>query len=108
MMTIFLVNGEERRLEMRDKNNIDWSGDFIGNENHGMKRDEEGRYLATQEEYEWWDKAIAAHQEMNELIDQYKEKYGDEAVHEALRYAFDTDLEMYPKYVKDALSSLDD
>lgn len=78
-MTIFIVNGQEKVLRY-DVNGIDVSRDFIGNTYHGMETDEEGRYLATQEDFEWWQEVIAAHQKLDETIARYKERFGDEEV----------------------------
>lgn len=71
-MTIFIVNGEERNLELRDGNGIDYSADFIGNNDPGMDIDEDGNYIATQEDFEWWKSTIASHKRMQDMIAQYK------------------------------------
>lgn len=109
-MTTFIVNGKARKLEMRDDNNIDWSADFIGNTSHGMERDGEGNYIATQEEYDWWKNMIVAYQGMEETIKQYKAKYGADEVDEWLQKssAFDVDLEDQPGSVKNELLAMDE
>ena len=108
-MATFIVNGQTKKLEMRDSNNIDWSQDFIGGTAHGMGRDGEGNYIATEREYQWWEDMIAAYQEMEEVIEQYKEKYGRDEVDEWLQkyHAFDVDLEDLPGSVKRELEAID-
>ena len=39
-------------LTIRDKSNIEWTYDLIGNA--GLTRNEDGLYEMTQEEYNWW------------------------------------------------------
>ena len=109
-MATFNVNGQIKKLEMRDSNNIDWSNDFIGNTAHGMGHDEEGNYIATEEDYQWWKDMIAAYQEMESLIEEYKEKYGRDEVDEWLQKssAFEVDLEDQPKSVKRELAAMDE
>ena len=84
MTTRFIVNGEEKELVMRDKHGIDWSGDFIGNTDHGMGYDEEGRYIATPEEFEWWEDMIAKWEKMEGVIAEYKERFGSDQVDEVV------------------------
>lgn len=110
MGTTFLVNEVEHNLVMLDENGIDWSADFIGNTSHGMAHDEEGNYIATQEELAWWQDTIAAHLEMQALIRVYNERYGEDEVSSWLEkmHAFDVDLEDQPASVKEALEMLDD
>lgn len=71
MTTRFVVDGQEKEVEML-VNGVDISGDFIGNTVHGMKTDEEGRYIATREDYDWWVETIGQHEEMEALIAIYK------------------------------------
>lgn len=110
MATTFIVNGQVKGLEMRDENGIDWSADFIGNTAHGMSHDDEGNYIATEEDYQWWKDMIAAYQEMESVIEQYKEKYGRDEVDEWLQKsaAFDVDLEDQPNSVKQELAAMDE
>lgn len=107
-MATFNVNGQIKTLEMRDDNNIDWSNDFIGKTAHGMANDEEGNYIATEEDYQWWKDMIAAYQKMESLIEEYKEKFGCEEVDEWLQksFAFEVDLEDMPKSVKRELEAM--
>lgn len=112
MSTEFVVGGEVKKLSMIDpKSGTDVAADFIGNTAHGMQSDAEGRYIATLEDFEWWQNTIAAHLEMGALIAQYREKYIDQAdVDEWLQEmsAFDCDLEDQPASVKRVLKMLDD
>ena len=72
MTTLFVVDGEEKAVEYLI-DGIDISADFIGNTYHGMERDEDGRYIATQEDYDWWIDVIANYQALDDLIIRYKE-----------------------------------
>ncbi len=94
-MTTFLVNGKEQELRMM-VNNIDISGDFIGNTAHGMDSDDEGRFIASQEDFEWWQKAITDNLQMEELIAKYKLTNDpdevDRVVQEWITNDMDTDL----------------
>lgn len=109
-MTIFLVNGKELTLEMRDENGVDWSGDFIGNTHHGMESDGDGNYICSQEDYEWWDRVIDDHVSMNEMIDEYKARYGSDEIDNYLQEcsAFDVDIEDQPGSVRTALDAYND
>ncbi len=108
MATKFIVNGQVKGLEMRDENGIDWSADFIGNTAHGMSHDDDGNYIATEEDYQWWKDMIAAYQKMESLIEEYKEKFGRDEVDEWLQKsaAFEVDLEDMPKSVKRELEAM--
>ena len=109
-MTKFLVNGEERDLRMIDSNGIDQSGDFIGNTYHGMDHDEEGRYIASEEEYQWWADMIVSYEGMQEQINEAYEKYGREEIDSYLQkvHAFDCDLEDQPSSVSIALDDYEE
>ena len=70
-MTTFIVNEKEKELTMM-VNGIDISADFIGNTIHGMASDDEGRYIASQEDFDWWKDVIDQTQEMEAIIASYK------------------------------------
>jgi len=97
-MTKFMVNGQERELRY-DVSGIDISGDFIGNTSHGMASDDEGRYIATQEDYDWWQKVIAAHQEMETAIVAYKETHDPDEVDRVAQDWMGGDLDNEPDQV---------
>ena len=109
-MTKFMVDGQEKTLELRDSNGIDWSADFIGNTAHGMENDEDGRYIATQEDYDWWVDAARQEEEASALEDKYAEKYGREAVDEiiSMTSARSADMDNCLNSVKLALANLDE
>jgi hypothetical protein len=71
-MTKFIVDGQERELRYM-VNGIDISGDMIGNTYHGMDSDDEGRYIAAQEDFEWWSTYFVNHETMEGEIARYKE-----------------------------------
>lgn len=101
-MTTFIVNGKEKEL-IYDVNGIDISGDFIGNTSHGMDQDDEGNYLAAQEDYDWWKNTINAHSATDALIKQYKEKFDHDDVDWIVGLWADSDLESCPALITQGL-----
>ena len=108
-MATFIIDGQAHKLEMRDDNGIDWSNDFIGGYEHGMEQDEDGNYLTSQEDYDWWKQAIADQEAIEALVAQYQERYGEDIVTNWLQQtgAYETDLDMMLSSVRNALSDLD-
>lgn len=108
-MVQFIVAGKVTEVSMIDDNGIDWSQDFVGNNSHGMVKDDEGRYIVTEDEAEWWQGAIEMHKEMESLIVSYRHKYGSDLVDDVLNrsHAFDGDMETHPFFVMQALLHLD-
>lgn len=95
-MTKFMVNGQEKELRY-DVKGIDISGDFIGNTSHGMKSDSDGRYIATQADFDWWQSTISAHENMNNIIADYKCQFDpDEVDKVAWDWGAGHDLENVP------------
>lgn len=109
-MATFNVNGQIKSLTMRDENGIDGSADFIGNTSHGMSRDDDGNYIATEEDFQWWKNMIADYQDMQRVIREYNEKYGRDAVEKHLhdQVAWEVDLEDQPNSVRAALAEMKD
>jgi hypothetical protein len=97
-MTTFIVDGQEKELRM-DVNGMDISGDFIGNTHHGMASDDEGNYIATKEDFDWWRKTIAAHLAMEETIARYKQDNDPALVDQVVQDWIDTDLDDQPDQV---------
>lgn len=97
-MTVFIVNGEEKELRY-DHNGIDISQDFIGNTDHGMDVDDEGRYIATQEDYQWWKSVIEAHERLDRTIAAYKGEFDAGLVEQVISDWADDDYESHPKQV---------
>lgn len=91
-MTTFIVNGQEKELRMM-VGGVDISADFIGNTAHGMATDDEGRYIASQEDFVWWAKAIREDQEMEALIAQYKRSNDPDEVDRVVQDWVTGDLE---------------
>lgn len=106
MSTVFMVNGTKKELSYM-YNGIDCSADFIGNTEHGMSTDVEGRYIATQEDFEWWSDTIEAHEEMDNVVSEYMEKYGADAVEKVIYSVSANDLNDIPNSVISALQTLD-
>jgi hypothetical protein len=98
-MTEFVVDGKAKQLEMV-VDGIDISNDFIGNTSHGMATDEDGRYIATQEDYEWWKNAINKNQQMEELIAYFKETNDSDEVDRVVQDWIGSDLETQFSQVK--------
>ena len=97
-MTTFIVNGQEKELTMYF-NGIECSADFIGNAAHGMDNDEDGNYIATQEDFEWWENTILAHENMENVIAAYKEKFDTGEVDQVVQDWINDDLESQPSQV---------
>ena len=98
MSTKFMVNGQEKELSYIF-NGVDCSADFIGNTAHGMASDSDGRYIATQEDFEWWQDTIAAHEQMDATIEAYKASFGSDEVDLVVQDWIDTDLDNQPSLV---------
>jgi hypothetical protein len=99
-MTKFLVNGQVKEIKMHF-NGIECSADFIGNTHHGMGLDDEGRYVASQEDYEWWVKVISDHEAMEDTIARYKEAHDDpDEVDRMVQSWIGVDLEDQPAQVR--------
>jgi hypothetical protein len=104
MSTKFMVNGEEKELVMRGKNGIDWSADFIATGEQDWPLDDEGRYIASPEDFEWWENMIAEWQRMESVVAEYKEQFdGDEVDRVVNDTVGGYDLENQPKNVISAL-----
>lgn len=100
MSTRFMVNGQEKTLEMRAANGIDWSADFIATGEQDWECDDDGRYIVTQEDFEWWENMITEWQYMESIIADYKDQFDRDEVDQVVN---DTvggyDLENQPKNV---------
>jgi hypothetical protein len=98
MATVFIVNGQPKRLEML-VNGIDASGDFIGNTSHGMDSDGDDNYIASQQDFDWWKKVIQQHEKMADIISQYKLANDPHEVDRIAQDWSDVDLEYQPAQV---------
>lgn len=104
-MAIFLVNGQAHNLTIIDQRGIDWSSDFIGNTAHGMSQDEDGRFLATVEDLEWWRRVMSDHERMDSTIADYVKKFGRDEVDKVVQdQSGGYDLEYLPNAVISALA----
>jgi hypothetical protein len=99
MDTKFMVNGQEKEVSYKI-NGIDNSGDFIGNTAHGMTSDDEGRYIASQEDYDWWVATIDAHIAKDDLIAAYKDKFDRDEVDQIVQDWAGGDLDSEPAQIK--------
>lgn len=97
-MSKFMVNGQEKELRY-DVNGIDISADFIGNTAHGMEVDDEGRYIASQADFEWWQETISANENMDVIIAAYKEQFDAGEVDQVVQDWSGNDLDTTPAQV---------
>lgn len=105
MRIIIKETGEERKLEYRDANGINWAADFVGNSNGINEVDDDGRVVMSADDYTWWTDTITAHQGMEAELDEYRDRYGVDAVETCLEetHAIDCDLGDVPASVHKAL-----
>lgn len=108
-MATFIIDGQAHKLEMRDDNGIDWSNEFIGGYDHHMETDDDGNFLTTQAEYEWWKQAISDQEAIKALVQQAQERHGEDTVNNWMQDAgaYETDLDMMLASVRNALQDLD-
>lgn len=97
-MTTFIVDGHEVELSY-DFDGIDVSGDFIGNTDHGMGEDGEGRYIASREDFEWWKDTIAKHEQLDAAIKAYKDRFSTDEVEQVVNDWSGHDLDVVPGLV---------
>lgn len=98
MAAKFIVNGKEKDLRY-NVNGTDISDDFIGNTFHGMAIDEEGRYIASPEDFNWWETTIVANENMDAVIAAYKEKFDADEVDRVVQDWVSNDLDTAPTQV---------
>ncbi len=107
-MTTFLIEGKEKELTYM-VNGCDCSGDLIGNSAHGLTTDEEGRYIATQDDFDWWTTYFENDKKLEKAIAEAEEKHGRHEVVGWLQangaYAVDMEDEYHSVMV--ALKELD-
>jgi len=94
-MATFLINSEEKELVYRSNGGVDYTNDVIGNTCHGMDIDDEGRFVATQDDYDWWQTYFDDDVKLMGIVAEYKDKYGDEKVESFLQEtsAYAVDME---------------
>lgn len=97
-MTTFIVNGQQVKLEYI-VNGVDISADFIGNTAHGMKHDDDGNYIASQDDLDWWRGTIAAYKRMSAIVDLYKRFFDQDEVDDVVRDWTGDDMETGPDQV---------
>lgn len=98
---------KQEELEIIDpKTGLSWSSDLLGN--HGVHPNEEGAYLMSQEDFDWWQKLTVAHQNADEALHALLSSIGDsrhqeitEAVH-----GLACDLEDYPCHLLGVIKGL--
>ncbi len=105
-MAKFLVDGQERTLRMVTPEGVDWSDDYIGGFDHGMTRDDDGRWICSETDYEWWVKATNDQTAADALIAEARTRHSYDAIDEVLAY-INTDPNEYLESVKRGLAELD-
>lgn len=107
-----IVNGIEKHLNIVNENGIDFTKDFIGN--WGALSDgqftwsEEGAYVADEDTFEWWRKAIEREVSNTDKIAELKEIHGSEKVDEIVNDAACgyNDLEDIQSAIANAINKL--
>lgn len=105
MATKFVVDGIEMEIELKNEDGIDWSGEFVGNTAHGMASDDEGRYISSFENYNWWAELVVAWVTMESAVREAEHQYGKDNVQSYLKNegVYDCDLGDTPERVMAAL-----
>lgn len=77
-MAKVLVDGEIKTLQIIDKNGVDWTQDFLGDEIElkAPANVEEYDYVMTNSDYEWFLEIIRLFDKRNELEEEYENKIG--------------------------------
>lgn len=108
-----IVNGIEKSLNITDANGIDFTRDFIGNwgalsDGQFTWNEEADAFLADDDTFDWWSKAIKREVTNAERIAELKEIHGSEKVDEAVNKASNgyNDLEDIQNAIVKALDEL--
>lgn len=98
---------EIKELSITGINGVNYVRDFIGNygafADQFLLNEENGTFIATQEDYDWWVKVLADQQALSERIADLKEVHGADAVDEIVNEASGGDLEDEARNVNYAL-----
>lgn len=97
-MAVFIVNGRKRYLKYM-VNGIDISNDFIGNTAHNMAIEEDGSYVASKEDFNWWKKVIEEHERLDMIVAQYQEEFGKDEVNDTVYSWASYDYETNPAQI---------
>lgn len=99
------TTGEIVEITMMDENGIDYSADFIeaGNRSEFSWNDDCEMHEAEDGDIQWWIGICAAHEELNSRLSDLRQEYDPEELHEAIKHAFDVDLEDMPGAVNQAI-----
>lgn len=92
-------------LSITDRNGINYAADMIGNYGfEGFHYDAENNvYACDQDTFEWWERVLAAHQQVNDRIAELSSVYGSDKVQEIVSAVGDYDLEDLPGAINSAL-----
>lgn len=97
---------EELRYVDPKSPDINHARDIIGNEG-GFDQfeydSEKDVYYASEETFRWWERTLAAHQEVDERIYELCNEFGADAVEEVLRTVGNYDFEDLPAAIHAAL-----
>lgn len=108
-----IVNDVEKSLNITDANGIDFTKDFIGNwgalsDGQFTWDEESGAYIADEDTFDWWSKAIDREVSNMDRIAELKEIHDSEKVDEAVSEAANgyNDLEDIQSAIAKALDEL--
>lgn len=110
MQIIINETGATETLTMINPDSgVDCVVDFIGNtgalaNGEIVWDDDHGTYRCDQNTYDWWERVIAAHEAMEQRIDELEIEHGKDTVQKAIGNSAECDLEDVPTYVNRALN----
>ncbi len=109
MMNIIIKEtGARHELSIIDPaNGVDWINDLVGNtgafDREFSERTDEGEYILSSEDYEWWSEVVDGLQAAHDRIYELKEIHGSDAVYAVLESTGDVDLEQQAGEIMNAL-----
>lgn len=110
MDIIIKETGASETLEIVDyRTKVNYVKDFIGNSgdlNNGIfvYDEEQDAYICEQDTFDWWEKVLYDHQEVDDRIKEMSDKYGDPTIQNVINKAnVFADLEDQPDFINKAL-----
>lgn len=103
------TNATETLSIIDSRTSTDYTVDFIGNNgalsDNQFKLDEEtGFYHCDQDTFDWWEKVLADHQEVDDRIKSLSDQFGSDKVQNIISKAnVFADLEDQPAFINNAL-----
>jgi len=108
MDIIIKETGARHELSIIDPaNGVDWINDLVGNtgafDREFSERTDEGEYIISSEDYDWWREVVDGLQAAHDRIHELKIEHGSDAVYAALETCGDIDLEYQAPEIMRAL-----